>query len=111
MPFPLAHPAAVLPLRRFCPRFLSFPVLFMGSLSPDAGYLLARGVEEISHRLIGGLGLGLVLGLVMFYGFYWVLPLVMARFPASFRKMLRPLWIRPSGSFGIVALSVLIGVS
>src|SRR6516225_10126869 len=111
MPFPLAHPAAVLPLRRFCPRFFSFSALVMGSLSPDAGYLLTRGVEEISHRLIGGLGLGLVLGLVMFYAFYWLLPPVMAFFPAGFREALRPLWTRSPGSLGIVALSVLVGVA
>jgi hypothetical protein len=83
----------------------------MGSLSPDAGYFLARGVEDISHRLIGGLGLGLVLGLVMFYAFYWFFPRVIAFFPAGFREMLRPLWTRPTGSPGIVALSVLVGVA
>jgi hypothetical protein len=42
MPFPLAHPAAVLPLRRYCPKYLSFPVLIVGSLVPDVGYCLGR---------------------------------------------------------------------
>jgi hypothetical protein len=47
MPYPLAHPAAVLPLRRLCPRRLSFPALVVGSLCPDVGYPL--GVSRFSH--------------------------------------------------------------
>ena len=39
MPFPLAHPAAVLPFRRYCSRWLNFPALVIGSLVPDLGYL------------------------------------------------------------------------
>lgn len=38
MPLPIAHPAAVLPLRRFCPRYLSFSALIVGSIAPDLGY-------------------------------------------------------------------------
>src|SRR3954469_23195843 len=38
MPFPLAHPAAAIPLRRFCPRPFSFLALLIGSILPDAAY-------------------------------------------------------------------------
>jgi hypothetical protein len=38
MPFPLAHPVAVLPFRRYCPRFFSLPALVAGSLVPDYGH-------------------------------------------------------------------------
>src|SRR5262245_12295755 len=38
MPWTFAHPAAVLPLRLFCPRWLSLPALILGSLAPDLGY-------------------------------------------------------------------------
>jgi hypothetical protein len=38
MPLPIAHPAAVLPLRRFCPKHLSFSALVVGSFAPDLGY-------------------------------------------------------------------------
>jgi len=33
--FPVAHPAAVLPLRRFAPRHLDFAARVIGALSPD----------------------------------------------------------------------------
>jgi hypothetical protein len=54
MPLPLAHPAAVLPLRRFCPRFLSLPALFIGSLTPDAGHIMG-GLAAFAHSLTGSL--------------------------------------------------------
>lgn len=40
MPFTLAHPAAVLPFRRFCPQRLNFTALVLGSISPDFFYFL-----------------------------------------------------------------------
>ena len=55
MPFPLAHPAAVLPLGRHYPRYLSFPALIIGSLSPDVGYCSGHfRLGEFSHRLLPG---------------------------------------------------------
>jgi Domain of unknown function (DUF4184) len=54
VPFPLAHPAAVLPLARFCPRLLDFPALIVGSLIPDLGYLFSRfRLGALSHQWIG----------------------------------------------------------
>lgn len=49
MPFTFAHPAAVLPLRRFG----DLSALVIGSLVPDAGYLL---MVEIPRELTHGLG-------------------------------------------------------
>ncbi|MEK8029809.1 DUF4184 family protein [Ideonella sp. DXS29W] len=43
MPWTFAHPAAVLPLSRLCPRWLSFPGLVVGSLSPDFAYYVGAG--------------------------------------------------------------------
>jgi hypothetical protein len=37
MRWTIAHPAAVLPLRRLCPRFLSCPALIVDSVAPDIG--------------------------------------------------------------------------
>jgi hypothetical protein len=48
MPWTFAHPAAVLPLRRFCPRYLSFPALVVGSTMPDFGYY-APGTDFATH--------------------------------------------------------------
>ncbi len=50
MPFPLAHPAAALPFRRFCPRYLSFSALMIGSIVPDVAYSI-DDLNKFSHTL------------------------------------------------------------
>jgi hypothetical protein len=71
MAFPLAHPAAVLPLRRFCPQWLSFPALIIGSVSPDLGYILqAQHVDVFSHELIGSIVFCLPVGILAILLFY-----------------------------------------
>ncbi|MET9486041.1 DUF4184 family protein [Nocardia sp. NPDC006630] len=58
MPFTLAHPAAVLPLRRA----LWFPGLVAGSIAPDIPYYIPIGVDaERTHSLLG-LPIDLALG-------------------------------------------------
>jgi hypothetical protein len=54
MPWTFAHPAAVLPLRRWCPRQLSLLGLVVGSCSPDIGYHLHRfDIATRAHTLAG----------------------------------------------------------
>jgi hypothetical protein len=74
MPFPLAHPAAVLPLRRYCPRHLSFPALVIGSLSPDLGYAFGNlHMDWVSHRFwVGSFGFCLPAGLLILLVFYFL---------------------------------------
>jgi small-conductance mechanosensitive channel len=38
MPWTFAHPAAILPLRSLCPRWLSLPGLVLGAMAPDLSY-------------------------------------------------------------------------
>lgn len=40
MPWTFAHPAAILPLRRLCPRWLSLPALILGAMAPDMSYYI-----------------------------------------------------------------------
>ena len=110
MPFPLAHPAAVLPLRRYCPRWLSFPALVIGSLCPDAGYLFAAfHVDHFSHQFLGSIGFCLPLGMALLALFY-ALRLPLARMlPAAYRQALIPLCQRPRDSLGAIIISLLIG--
>jgi len=65
MPFTLAHPAAVLPLRRF--RFLQTVPLVIGSVVPDLPYFMperwGRAVFPDTHTLYGSLQLGIPLGM------------------------------------------------
>jgi len=67
MPWTLAHPAAVLPLRKLGPKHLSFGGLVVGSVSPDIGYYVGRfDLATIAHTSLGLLMLCLPTGLVLF---------------------------------------------
>jgi hypothetical protein len=91
MPFPLAHPAAVLPLRRFCPRLLSFPALVLGTICPDLGYAFGEtGVSDFSHTAIGGTAFGLLAGCILLGLVYasnnWILRMAPAPYKDELRK-------------------------
>lgn len=114
MPFPLAHPAAVLPLRRYCPRWFNFPALVIGSLVPDLGYCFGHigeyHVARFSHRwLAGSFGFCLPLGLLIVFLFYWFRRFVVQRLPTRERQIFEPLCLRPAGSPFVIAISVLVG--
>lgn len=71
MPWTFAHPAAVLPLRRFCPRWLNWPALVIGSLVPDLGYYLhALDLSRLMHRFPDGLAACVLAGLILLVPFY-----------------------------------------
>jgi hypothetical protein len=56
MPWTFAHPAAVLPFKRFCPRYLSLPALAIGSMMPDAGYYFGLfGLARYAHTFAGSM--------------------------------------------------------
>ena len=110
MPFPLAHPAAVLPLRRCCPRWLSFPALVIGSLTPDAGYLFGeRHWGSFSHRFLGSFGFCLPAGIVLVALFYWLRTPLTRVLPAGYQQALLPLGQRPRGAIWAIVASLLIG--
>ena len=110
MPFPLAHPAAVLPLRRYCPRFFNLPALVVGSMAPDLGYLFGRlHVDQFAHSLLGSLAFCLpagILGVLLLYGVraYALRNLSQSRTPA----LLQLPW-PPLGPGAVLVLSVLVG--
>src|SRR5579863_5497069 len=109
MPFTLAHPAAVLPLRRYCPRWLSFPALVAGSVAPDAGYLSGPfHLQGFSHRFAGSFGFSLPVGLALLGLFYGLRGRVIAWLPARDRRILLPLCQGPAGPMVVMA-SLLVG--
>ena len=111
MPFPLAHPAAVLPLRRFCPRHLNFPALIIGSITPDVGYAFGHlKLENFSHRpLAGPFGFCLPVGLLLVLGLYLFRLPVVRLLPARLQRAFLPLCQQPVGSPFLVAVSLLLG--
>ena len=114
MPFTLSHPAAVLPFRRFCPRYLEFAALVIGSLTPDLGYYVRRfEIASFAHTIFGSFIVCLPSGVLMFLIFYLVRKPICFILPAPHRE---PLLLRCTGVLPvslrratIVALSLLLG--
>src|SRR6516162_2952568 len=109
MPFPLAHPAAVLPLRRWCPKYLDFVALVIGSLIPD----LASSVDDLeyfSHTLLGSFVLCLPFGLLTLWIFRKIRDPLVSTLPSLHRDV--ALSFRPWRTAPLVqiALSLLVGV-
>jgi hypothetical protein len=116
MPFPLAHPAAVLPLRRFCPRRLSLAALMIGCLAPDASYLVSRlpmggtRVSEFAHTFAGSLVLCLPAAGVMLLVFLAIRGPLAQALPTPHREAVAPLSRLPIPGPVNVLLSLLLGI-
>src|SRR2546430_12985680 len=110
MPFPLAHPAAVLPLRRYCPRFLNFPALVIGSLAPDGAYCVGNPrLETFSHSYWGSFGFSLPIGLMMIGLAYGLGQRLVPFLPENHRRVASAFLSVPMGPILIVILSLLVG--
>lgn len=111
MPYPLAHPAAVLLLRCCRAPWLDFPALVIGSLAPDLGYAFGRlHLASFSHRpLAGSLVFCVPVGLLALPLFRLLRPQIVALLPPRHRHALRPLAPRSATApFGSV-VSLFVG--
>ena len=108
MPFPLAHPAAILPLRRWCPRYLDFSALVVGSLTPDLATFIDDW-EYFSHTIAGSFVFCLPVGLLTFWVFHRVRRPLVSTFPNPHRATLLPLCASHPNSFFPVILSLVVG--
>lgn len=114
MPFTFAHPAAVLPLRQYCPKYLNFPALVVGSLTPDLGYYLHNWIWSISgHSFLGSLRFDLPAGLLLLTLFYLDIRSISRLLPYPHREALSaicPSLSLPSFQSIVVAcMSILMG--
>lgn len=114
MPFTFAHPAAVLPLRKCCPRFLNLPALVIGSLTPDLGYYLHNWIWSIcGHSFSGSLTFDVPSGLLLLALFYLTIRPVARLLPYPHREAcsaICPVLILPGlRAVLIAAFSVLVG--
>lgn len=109
MPFPLAHPAAVLPLGRYCPRYLNFPALLIGSMAPDLAYLLPFSkADQWAHGAGGLVGFALPMGLLGLGFLYWADAVTRRRWPHNGLRSAVPA-LSPIGSPMAIVISVLLG--
>lgn len=73
MPYPFAHPAAILPLSRPMGRFAVPSALVIGSIIPDAWYLVPFLSRDASHGLGGVFGFCLPAGVLAYLAFHLLL--------------------------------------
>ena len=114
MPFTLAHPAAVLPLRRV--RLLRTVPLVIGAMTPDAPYFvpwrLSKYVPELTHSFLGTFTVDLPIGLVVLL-FVWLLraPLAAPLWPAAESKCFSAMerFGKRPAHWMLAPLSILIG--
>src|SRR5882724_3347896 len=112
MPFTLAHPAAITPFKRFCPRYLSFPALIAGSVSPDLSYFSGRlDLGPFAHHPIKGFLFGVPVGLFILAMFYVLRWPALKMLPGRYRDIFHPLLLHPIGSPFAILLSLFIGVA
>jgi len=113
MPFTLAHPAAVLPLRRSTQ--LDFAALVIGSLTPDFGYyLLMPEMRLETHSFAGSLAICLPVGLILVLLFQALKRPLCEALPQPHRGALLPLALQPAPlkprALLRTAASVLLGI-
>ncbi len=118
MPFTLAHPAAILPLRQV--RFLRTAPLIIGAVTPDVPYYLPLGpgghtlrLRLDTHSVIGSCTVDLALGLVL------LVAVVLLREPLTVLLPARARWLclealgpftRRAAEWLLAPLAVLTGV-
>jgi len=104
MPLTIAHPAAMVPLRR---SGLPFSALVVGSLAPDLEYLLHLSpTGHIGHTIPGififCLPIGLISLLIVHRTWMPTVNALLNRVEPEFRFL-------PASSFGLICISILIG--
>lgn len=114
MPWTFAHPAAILPLKRFCPEHLSFAGLVIGAMSPDLGYYVGRlDMGGETHSLAGIFKICLPTSLALLALTRWLHRPVARLLPSPHREALLaldpPASLTKARALGIAAISVLLG--
>jgi len=110
MPFPLAHPAAVLPFRRFRP--LNFAALLIGAITPDLSYCFERyDLDAFAHTVRGCFGFSLPVGWLAVLIFQTVRDPLVRLLPAPHRQAFSRSFRKPYPAWFAVPLSVLIGAA
>lgn len=107
MPWTFAHPAAVLPLRSLCPRWLSFPGLVLGAMAPDLTYYVGmhRQWSDFCHTPEGVASVCLPVCLVLLALLLRHAQPLTALLPQPHRRLFRS-QLRPLPGPGWVALAV-----
>ncbi len=110
MPFTLAHPALVVPLRRRFPSLLPLDALVVGAVVPDSSYCLKlESLESLSHSFKGVLLYSLPVGLVMLAAFRLSRRWVVKMLPERQRMLFMPLCRGNTGEWGQLIFALILG--
>ena len=114
MPFTLAHPAVVIPLKKHLKKWGVLSALIIGSMTPDFSYFLPLGISRYeTHSLSALLWFCLPVGLTFYYIYHILLaPVLLSISPQGFKQRLNAnitLGKLPSATFTAIVLSLLIG--
>ncbi|MFT7775880.1 DUF4184 family protein [Roseateles sp.] len=117
MPWTFAHPAAILPLRPLCPRWLSWPALILGSMAPDLSYYvgLHGWASKFCHTPLGVVTVCLPLSLLLLMLLLRFCGPLTALLPGLHRAMAREA-LRPPvrtawANLALAVLSILLGAA
>lgn len=95
MPWTLSHPAAILPLKRLCPKYLMFPALVAGSVAPDVGYYIDQfAIGRYAHTFAGSILAGVPMGMLLLCAFFYLRRPLWFLLPGRHRHPLGPLVAR-----------------
>jgi hypothetical protein len=73
MPWTFAHPAAVLPFRRICSKYLNFGALIIGSIAPDLGYYLGMyDLPKFGHTMLGSIVISFPASIILYIFYCWL---------------------------------------
>ncbi len=108
MPFPLAHPAAVLPFRRL--QYLNFSALLIGAVTPDLSYCFERyDLDAFAHTIRGCFVFSLPVGWLAVLIFQTIRDPLVSLLPAPHRQALSRSSRAPDPGWFVVPLSVVLG--
>lgn len=92
MPWTPSHAAAILPLRRLCPKYLNFPALVAGALAPDLAYYVGRfDISDFAHTFAGSIVVCIPTGLLSLLIFFLVRRPLWFLLPQPHRGAVEPL--------------------
>jgi hypothetical protein len=108
MPFPLAHPAVVLPLRKI--PWLSLSAMMIGCLTPDVSYGIRNGsMTRFAHSMAGSFLFCLPVGLLAYVMFRIIREPLAALLPSPHRQVLTALCRGRRHSWISIIVSIWIG--
>lgn len=111
MPWTPSHAAAILPFRRLCPNYLSFPALVAGAMAPDMAYYVGRfDISDFAHTLAGSIVVCIPTGLLSLLIFFLLRRPLWFLLPQPHRGAVAPLVAKRPATDGPAILAATVSI-